>query len=151
MDKIPTIFDRGSDFKVINHVRSGCEWVFTGEGSATEKIDGTNIRLTIRTGRMVRVEKRRNPSKVQKQQGIIDGWYVDADQYGTEDKWIFDAANSTDVSTWPDGEHSCEAVGPNIQGSTGKLGKPVLAHASSGGYRLSPSRRTPSENQAQGL
>jgi len=117
MDKIPTIFDRGSDFRVINHVRSGCEWVFSGEGSATEKIDGTNIRLTIRSGRMVRLEKRRNPSKVQKQQGIMDGWYVDADQYGSEDKWIFDAANSTDVSSWPDGEHSCEAVGPNIQGN----------------------------------
>ncbi len=117
MDKIPTIFDRGSDFKVVNRVRNGCEWVFAGEGSATEKIDGTNIRLTVRSGHVVRVEKRRNPSKVQKQQGIIDGWYVDADEFGSEDKWIFDAAKSTDISGWPDGEHSCEAVGPNIQGN----------------------------------
>lgn len=47
----------------------------------------------------------------------IDGWYGDVDQYGSEDKWIFDAAQSRDVSAWPDGEHSCEAVGPNIQGN----------------------------------
>jgi hypothetical protein len=117
MEKIPTIFDRGSDFKVINKVRNGCEWVFNGEGAATEKIDGTNIRLTIRAGQVVRVEKRRNPSKVQKAQGIVDGWYVDADQFGKEDKWIFDAAQATNVSGWSDGEHSCEAVGPSIQGN----------------------------------
>jgi len=33
--------------------------------------------LTVRSGQLVRVEKRRNPSKAQKAKGIIDGWYVD--------------------------------------------------------------------------
>lgn len=117
MEKIPTIFDRGEDFKVINQPRKGCEWVFGGEGRATEKVDGTNIRLTIRSGQLVRVEKRRNPSKVQKQQGIIDGWYVDADEYAKEDKWIYEAARNTDISHWPEGEHSAEALGPSIQGN----------------------------------
>lgn len=117
MEKIPTIFDRDDHFKVTNKVRAGCEWVFAGEGMATEKIDGMNVRLTVRTGTIVRVEKRRNPSKVQKQNGIIDGWYVDADPYSPEDKWIFEASTKTDVSKWPDGEHSCEAVGPHIQGN----------------------------------
>ena len=74
MEKIPTIFDRGENFKVVNHVREGCEWVFEGEGTATEKVDGTNVRLTIRAHQCVRVEKRRNPTKVQKKNGIIDGW-----------------------------------------------------------------------------
>lgn len=117
MEKIPTVFDRDDHFGVTPRVRAGCEWVLAGEGAATEKLDGMNIRLTIRSGTLVRVEKRRNPTKVQKQQGIKDGWYVDADEYGAEDKWILEAARTTDVSKWPDGEHSCEALGPSIQGN----------------------------------
>jgi hypothetical protein len=68
-------------------------------------------------GRVVRVEKRRNPSRIQKQQGIVDGWYVDADENGREDRWIFEAVRGTDVADWPDGEHPCEALGPSIQGN----------------------------------
>jgi hypothetical protein len=117
MEKIPTIFDRGDDFKVTPRPRAGCEWVFAGEGVATEKLDGTNIRLTVRSGQVVRVEKRRNPSKAQKQQGVIDGWYVDADENGKEDRWIFEAVRATGTSGWPDGEHSAEALGPSIQGN----------------------------------
>ncbi|HKD27791.1 MAG TPA: hypothetical protein VKC66_18040 [Xanthobacteraceae bacterium] len=117
MEKIPTIFDRDGDFSVVNQPRKGCEWVFAGEGRATEKVDGTNIRMTVRSGLLVRVEKRRNPSKVQKQQGIVDGWYVDADEFAKEDKWLFAAARGVDISGWPDGEHSAEALGPNIQGN----------------------------------
>jgi hypothetical protein len=117
MEKIPTIFDRGDDFKVLDRPRQGCEWVFQGEGAATEKLDGTNVRLTVRSGQIVRVEKRRNPSKLQKQQGVIDGWYVDADEYAKEDKWVFEAVRGTDVRDWPDGEHAAEALGPNVQGN----------------------------------
>ena len=117
MQKIPTIFDRGDDFRVVNRPRPGCEWVFEGAGAATEKLDGMNIRLTIRSGGVVRVEKRRNPSKAQKQQGIVDGWYVDADEFGKEDKWIYEAVRGTDTSGWPDGEHPAEALGPNVQGN----------------------------------
>lgn len=117
MEKIPTLFDRGPDFKVVDKVRAGCEWVFDGEGAATEKLDGTNVRLTVRSGEIVRVEKRRNPSKLQKKKGIVDGWYVDADAFSPEDRWIHEAAENTDVSGWPDEEHSCEALGPRIQGN----------------------------------
>lgn len=117
MEKIPTIFDRGEDFRVIDKPRAGCEWVFAGEGRATEKLDGTNIRITTRAGIVVRLEKRRNPSKVQKAKGIVDGWYVDADPSGAEDKWIREAVECTDVTGWPDGEHSAEALGPSIQGN----------------------------------
>ena len=117
MEKIPTIFDRGERFAVQDKPREGCEWVFAGEGIATEKLDGTNVRLTVRSGTPVRLEKRRNPSKAQKTAGIVDGWYVDADSVGAEDRWIREAAESTDVSSWPDGEHSVEALGPRIQGN----------------------------------
>jgi hypothetical protein len=125
MEKIPTIFERGDGFKVMNQPRKGCEWVFAGEGRATEKIDGTNVRITVRSGQVVRVEKRRNPNKIQKQQGIIDGWYVDADEFGKEDKWIFESVRGTDVSGWPDGEHSAEAVGPHVQGNPLGLPKDI--------------------------
>jgi hypothetical protein len=117
MEKIPTLFERGPDFRVLDQPKPECLWVLGGEGTPTEKLDGTNVRLTVRAGRVVRVEKRRNPNKVQKQQGIVDGWYVDADEYGREDRWIFEAVRGTDVSGWPDGEHPCEALGPNIQGN----------------------------------
>jgi hypothetical protein len=117
MEKIPTLFERDEHFRVVDRPRAECAWVFNGEGTATEKLDGTNVRLTVRSGHLVRVEKRRNPSKVQKQQGIVDGWYVDTDEYAAEDKWILAAAQGTDVSTWPDGEHACEALGPRIQGN----------------------------------
>lgn len=115
MNKIPTIFERGADFKVIDKPRAECAWVFNGEGVATEKLDGTNVRLTVRNGSVVRVEKRRNPSKAQKTQGIIDGWYVDALEDAAEDRWIFAAVRGTNVTGFPDGEHSAEALGPSIQ------------------------------------
>ncbi|MER5602283.1 hypothetical protein [Streptomyces sp. NPDC002265] len=117
MEKIPTLFERDDHFRVIDRPRAECAWVFAGEGTPTEKLDGTNVRLTVRSGRLVRVEKRRNPSKAQKQQGIVDGWYVDTDEYAADDKWILAAARNTDVSGWPDDEHPCEALGPRIQGN----------------------------------
>ncbi|MGW2824800.1 hypothetical protein ACWC24_27930 [Streptomyces sp. NPDC001443] len=117
MEKIPTLFERDDRFRVIDRPRAECAWVFEGEGTPTEKLDGTNVRLTVRSGRLVRVEKRRNPSKAQKQQGIVDGWYVDTDEYAADDKWILAAARNTDVSGWPDDEHPCEALGPRIQGN----------------------------------
>jgi hypothetical protein len=125
MEKIPTIFDRGDGFKVTNAPRKGCEWVFAGEGAATEKVDGTNVRITVRNGKVVRVEKRRNPSKLQKSQGIMDGWYVDADEFAKEDQWIYASVKGTDVSGWPDGEHSAEAVGPHVQGNPLGLEKEI--------------------------
>lgn len=116
MDKIPTIFERDENFKVMNKPRESCDWVFRGEGRATEKIDGTNVRVTVRSGEAVRLEKRRNPDKVQKKKGIIDAWYTDAVE-GPEDKYIYEALRNTDVTEWPDGEHSCEAIGPKVQGN----------------------------------
>lgn len=118
MEKIPTLFERDDKFKVTPTVRPECEWVIRGEGTATEKLDGANVRLTVRAGELVRVEKRRNPDKKQKAKGIIDGWYVDTDEFGPEDRWIIEAAGNTNTAEWPDGEHPCEALGPKFQGNT---------------------------------
>ncbi len=117
MEKIPTMFERDDNFKVTSTVREDCAWVLDGEGLATEKLDGANVRLTVRAGQVVRLEKRRNPSKTQKAQGIIDGWYVDTDEASSDDRWMIDAVHNTDTSDWPDGEHACEALGPKFQGN----------------------------------
>lgn len=117
MNKIPTIYIRNSRFKVTPECNPDCEWVFRGEGTATEKLDGTNVRLTIRNEQVMRVEKRRNPTKDQKKLGIIDPWYTEADFVDPGDQHIFTAVSWTNYEAWPDGEHCCEAIGPKIQGN----------------------------------
>ena len=116
MQKIPTVFQRGDDGLIIQHWHPDCLWVGEGEGMPTEKLDGTNIRLTIRAGTTVRVEKRRNPTKAQKAAGIVDPWYVDACDDNPGDKWIMAAAACV-LPGLRDGEHCCEAIGPKIQGN----------------------------------
>ncbi len=117
MNKIKTIFERDWDGnrKVIDE-RISLPMSFE-HAIATEKIDGTNVRVTVRNGSCVRLEKRRNPDKIQKVKGIIEPWYVDASEFDKNDKWIFDALKNTDLSLVPDGEWSAEAVGKDIQGN----------------------------------
>lgn len=123
MEKIQTLFERDMENggKITNQYSPRIdpqEWDQRSQWVATEKVDGTNIRVTLRNGVVVRVEKRRNPDKIQKAKGIIEPWYVDADEYAPEDKWIFDAVRNTDMSRYPlNGEFSGEAVGKNIQGN----------------------------------
>jgi len=124
MKKIETIFDRDDRFRVTPRVRVGCEWVLAGEGVPTEKLDGTNVRLTIENGTIAHVEKRKNPSKEEKAQGIEPG-YIDANIDDPQDKHIFRAVEGTDVLSWPNGVYECEAIGPKIQGNPLGLEKPV--------------------------
>jgi len=116
MKKIKTIFDRDWDGNrgVIDKLVLNS---LGGAGIATEKLDGTNVRVTIRNGGFVRLEKRRNPTKAQKATGVTDPWYVDADVFDKQDKWIFDAITNTNMLDLPDGEWSGEALGKNIQGN----------------------------------
>ena len=116
MRKIPTIFVRGDNGKITMETHPDCAWVFAGEGVATEKLDGTNVRLTVRAGQVIRTEKRRNPTKAQKKEDIVDPWYVEV-MTRTEERWILAAVVGTNVVLWPDGEHCCEALGPKIQGN----------------------------------
>lgn len=116
MQKIPTLFKRNWDTGRITNSRIVSEESLEG-AVATEKLDGTNVRVTIRNGVPVRLEKRRNPTKPQKGLGIIDPWYVDANPNAPEDKHIFESVDNTDMSSIPDGEWSAEALGPKIQGN----------------------------------
>ena len=95
MEKIQTIFKRNWDTN--RKVTEDLIVDFDFENAvATEKLDGMNIRLTVRKGTIVRLEKRRNPSKEQKKQGIVDPWYMDASQNDPGDQWLFDAVSNTD-------------------------------------------------------
>lgn len=117
MEKIPTIFDRNWETnKKVNEKLVVENFDFTNS-IATEKLDGTNVRVTVRNHIVVRVEKRRNPDKIQKAKGIVDPWYVDADEMDKADSYIFDAVKNTDFTSVPDGEWSAEALGEKIQGN----------------------------------
>lgn len=131
MHKIKTIFERDweGDRKVIDKLIVDFNFA---SAVATEKLDGTNVRLTIRNHSCVRLEKRRNPDKRQKANGIEEPWYIDASEFAAEDKWIFDALKNTDLSTIEDGEWSGEALGKNIQGNPLNLDKNTIVLFSCG-------------------
>ncbi len=127
MKKIKTIFERdwNGNKGVVNIPL--VDPAILQAAVATEKLDGTNVRLTVRNHILVRVEKRRNPSKLEKAKGIEEPWYVDASEFEAQDKHIYDAARNTDLSHVPDGEWSAEAVGPDIQGNPLNLDKNITA------------------------
>lgn len=124
MNKIKTIFDRDwqGDRGVIDDLIVPYDKLRNAK--ATEKVDGTNIRITMRNKNIVRIEKRKNPTKFQKHLGISDPWYTDIDYNDPCDKYIINAAKDL---AWhrdiPDGEWSGEALGPKIQGNPLKLKK----------------------------
>lgn len=120
MKKILTIFKRDWQGKkgVIPEYIDGFNTEILNNAKATEKLDGTNVRITVRNHTLVRLEKRCNPSKLQKHKGIEEPWYIDAEQNDPQDKYIWEAAKNTDLSIIPDGEWSGEALGPKIQGGS---------------------------------
>lgn len=118
MEKIKTIFDRNWEGdKTVVDVLVEPLMDKLATAIAAEKIDGMNVRATLRSGTCVRLEKRRNPDKIQKHKGIVEPWYVDASEFEQGDKWLFDALKNTILTDLPDGEWSGEAVGTNIQGN----------------------------------
>ena len=117
MKKIATIFDRDWDGDKTVIDKYAIDPEIFNYTTATEKLDGMNVRVTIRNSQYVRLEKRRNPDKTQKQRGITEPWYKDADEYDKGDQWLFDALRNSELEKLPDGEWSGEALGPNIQGN----------------------------------
>lgn len=135
MKKIATIFDRDRNGNkgVIDKWSDDLIPHYLQYVTATEKVDGTNVRLTVRNHTLVRLEKRCNPSKIQKNQGIADPWYVDAIEGDAQDKYIWEAARNTNISSVFDGEWSAEALGPKIQGNPLNLEKHICCIFSDGG------------------
>lgn len=117
MKKIRTIFVRDEQTRrVVDQYDKGVDLIVLQSAQPTEKLDGMNVRLTVRNHTLVRLEKRRNPDKIQKHKGIIEPWYVDTSE-SKEDQYLIEAARNTDLSDVPDGEWSGEAIGPKIQGN----------------------------------
>lgn len=127
MQKISTIFERdGQTRGVTDQFSPWVEGFNFEEAIATEKLDGTNVRITVRNHTLVRLEKRRNPTKLEKAKGLVEPWYVDASEFEAGDKYMWEAAQNTDLSSIEDGEWSAEALGPKIQGNPLNLEKHIL-------------------------
>lgn len=119
MKKIKTIFERnweGDGAITHEYAEEGLENTLH-DAVATEKLDGQNVRITVRNHMLVRLEKRRNPSKLEKAKGIEEPWYMDADEFAPNDKYMWEAARNTDLANVPDGEWSGECLGKDIQGN----------------------------------
>lgn len=118
MKKIPTIFDRDWEGNrgVIDKPIPECDWVFKDEGIATEKVDGTNIKVRIKDGKITDVWKRRNPNKEQRKLGV-EPWYEIAEPSDSQNKHTFKSVENADTSALPDGEYPGEAYGGKIQGN----------------------------------
>ena len=111
MQKIPTMFERDESIKgrpVKDHIKTECYWVVDGEGVATHKLDGTNVK--IEAGALY---KRQKPAS-----GDYDeASYVMADDTDPADKYIWEAFEA--LKDKADGIY--EALGPKIQGNPEKL------------------------------
>lgn len=116
MKKIPTMFVRDetrNGHPVIDQVKPECQWVLYGEGVATVKKDGTNVKID---GGMLL--KRQKP----KDGDYDEASYVPCDRNDPSDRWVFEAfdlatesgAFSLDDRVPPE-DGIYELVGPKVQ------------------------------------
>jgi hypothetical protein len=106
MQKIPTLFVRDETtpgHPVTTQVKPECQWVLDGEGEATLKLDGTNVK--IEDGQLW---KRQKP----KDRDYDEAAYVLCDRANPADRWAFEAFDAGH-----DGPGIYELIGPKIQGN----------------------------------
>lgn len=141
MKKIPTIFRRNPDNmrELLNEPHPDCQWVFDGEGVATQKYDGTCVK--IEEGKYF---KRREVGKGKPvPHGFIEiehdtttgkrvGW-LEIEPSDPQNKWHMEAFNSfLDDGTY-------ELVGPAVQGNPEGLEEHILiAHATARVFNDAP-------------
>lgn len=116
MIKIPTMFVRDESkpgHPVMDQIKPECEWVLDGKGLATQKLDGTNVK--IENGKLY---KRQKPKDCDYDMAS----YVECDPASPNDKYLFEAFN--DMREKIDGVY--EAIGPKIQGNPEKVEKHML-------------------------
>lgn len=130
MKKIPTIYQRdwnGDRSRVLNEPHPDCSWVFTGEGTATQKIDGTSC--LVRDGKLFK-RRELKPGQVapegylsegaDSETGKTVGWVPVND--GPEDRRHREAFALHPF--WYNGTY--ELVGPSVQGNPEKLPHHIL-------------------------
>lgn len=106
MQKIPTMFVRDETVKghpVTDQIKPECQWVLDGEGIATVKLDGTNVRID--GGQLL---KRQKP----KDRDYDEASYVACERDNPSDRWAWEAFDAGN-----DGDGIYELVGPKIQGN----------------------------------
>jgi len=145
MKKIPTIFERdwnGDRSLVTREPNPLCDWVFSGEGFPTRKIDGTSC--LIRDGKLYRRRElksgQKEPSGFEladhdNETGKTVGWIPISDV--PEDKYHREAFARLGP-VYDDGTY--ELVGPNIQGNPECMAYNQLIAHSSLGIQGGPSR-----------
>lgn len=119
MEKIPTYFLRDETQPgrpVIDQVHPECGWVAAGEGVATVKFDGQNVK--IEGGRFFRRKKPADDVPYDR------AAYVECDRADPADKHLWAAFDQTFPEFRTDGIY--EAVGPKIQNNPDRLVTPRL-------------------------
>jgi len=110
MQKIPTLFVRDETkpgHPVMDVVKPECQWVLTGEGTPTEKVDGTNVK--IEDGRLYKRQKPRD-------RDYDAASYVECERGNPADRWAwegFDRINGAQLV----GSLIGELIGPKVQGN----------------------------------
>lgn len=133
MQKVITLFKRDYEGTrlVYHEIVEGAEWVTTGEGIATEKIDGTSC--LIRDGALFKrydAKKGRAPppnfEPAQDPDPITGHWpgWVPVNENDPQDKWHM-AAWLRPVSRELD-DGSYELVGPKVQGNKYNLSEHIF-------------------------
>lgn len=125
MKKIPTLFERdweGDKSRVLDRIHPGCEWVQSGEGVATRKLDGTCC--LVRDGTLLKRRELRDGDTIppdfeeadrDPETKKIIGWVPVGD--GPEDKWHREAHERGVRTLGYMGEGTYELLGPKIQGN----------------------------------
>src|SRR5262249_5333884 len=107
VEKIPTMYERDESRRgrpVTPVLKAECRWVEQGEGVATRKLDGMNVKVEAGV-----LWKRQKPAG-----GVYDeASYAPAQRDDPADRYLFEAFDS--APAWPDGIY--EALGPKIQGN----------------------------------
>lgn len=110
----PTLFERNPRTgKVVDQYipRSGHFHQWT----ATEHLAGAEVRVTVVSGKPVRLEVVARPTLEQRTDGIELSWFKDVER--AEDGpsyWLYESLDGSDFSQVPDGEWEGTAIGPGI-------------------------------------
>lgn len=133
MKKIISLFQRNydGDRLVRNEVVPGAEWVINGEGTATEKVDGTCclIENGVLYKRYDAKKGKTPPSNFRPAQdpdpltGHWPGWVPVGD--GPEDRWHREAWGVF-KGRYKTYKHTCELIGPKVQGNKYRLDRHML-------------------------
>jgi hypothetical protein len=116
VQKMPTMYERDESQRgrpVTPVLKAECAWVERGEGVATRKLDGMNVKVA--GGQLF---KRQKPAAREYDEAA----YVPARRDDPADRYLFEAFDS--APAWEDGIY--EALGPKIQGNPEKYERHTL-------------------------